>query len=89
MAQRAFVSRYDSISGTSNTGEMRISFCVMLLEETVATPLQVEASIVTQWTDNQAAIKSKIVTEILRIAAENNYSQMSSANVILPQYAKG
>jgi hypothetical protein len=89
MAQRAFVSNYKAISGTANNGEMKITMNVQLLEESTEIPYEQEISIVTSWTDNNAAIKTKIVNAIVALAAANNYSTLTSANVILPSYTKG
>ena len=68
---------------------MRISFECLLLEETVDEALQAELSIVTQWSDNAAAIKTKILAVIMAHAAANNYNSLVSTNVILPSYVKG
>lgn len=89
MAQRAFVSRYDRIMGTETPGQMQIMMQVQLLEEAVTEPQIHDLVITTAWTETNAQIKSKIVAEILRIAQENNYTQLTSGNVILPTYAKG
>jgi hypothetical protein len=89
MAQRAFVPCYKLIRGTANFNEMIIVFDCSLLEETVDMAFTTELSIVTQWSDNTQAIKTKILTAIMELAAANNYSTLQSQNVILPQYSKG
>lgn len=89
MAQRAFVPYYKSIASSQTVGRMKIQFDVMLLDEDFPEPLNATLEIETLWTDNNAAIKTKIVNAILAHASANNYSTMVATNVILPQYAKG
>lgn len=89
MAQRAFVPFYRMIEGTNNLNEMKITFDCLLLEETVTTANGRELSIVTQWNDNNAQIKAKIIAEIMAYAADANYNTLQASAIVLPSYVKG
>lgn len=89
MAQRAMVTCFNSISGTSILNEMQISFHVCLLEESVPFPRETDLTIISPWTDSLAQIKTRISNAILAEAAANNYTSLTAANIIMPSFQKG
>ena len=89
MSQRAVVLNITNVRGTANNNEMILDLRLCLLQEEMPESAQYEISVTTQWTDNAAQLKAKIVAVILATAAANNYNELTSQNVLIPQYNKG